>query len=149
MERLLVYDWPGNIRELRNVIERAVVLSPGPTLLLDELADPGRAPIVPTGAVGASRTLADVAHEHILRVLESCGWRVRGAGHAPAPRTERKPALLAHEAARHSPLGAGRESPLTLSWARAHLIGADAGRVVDAAASCGPPCELVARHSAR
>ena len=31
-ERLLTYRWPGNVRELQNVIERAVVLSPGPTI---------------------------------------------------------------------------------------------------------------------
>ena len=32
MEALTRYDWPGNIRELQNLIERAVILSPGPTL---------------------------------------------------------------------------------------------------------------------
>ena len=32
MESLTRYDWPGNIRELQNLIERAVILSPGPTL---------------------------------------------------------------------------------------------------------------------
>src|SRR5678816_2757605 len=39
MEALVRYHWPGNVRELQNVIERAVILSPGPTLQipLDEL----------------------------------------------------------------------------------------------------------------
>src|SRR5579862_4491118 len=39
MEMLMKYPWPGNIRELQNVVERAVILSPGPTLLLDHNLD--------------------------------------------------------------------------------------------------------------
>lgn len=35
MQRLMAYDWPGNIRELRNVIERAVILTAGGKLALD------------------------------------------------------------------------------------------------------------------
>ncbi len=43
MDRLMNYAWPGNIRELQNVIERAVILSPGPALLLDQDLVPGPA----------------------------------------------------------------------------------------------------------
>jgi DNA-binding NtrC family response regulator len=39
MQALLAHSWPGNIRELRNVIERAVVLCPGPVISLDDLPD--------------------------------------------------------------------------------------------------------------
>jgi transcriptional regulator with GAF, ATPase, and Fis domain len=82
MERLVQYDWPGNVRELRNVIERAAILSPGPILFVDGLSDPARPPIAPSHAHAEPRALADVEREHILRVLETCRWRVRGSGNA-------------------------------------------------------------------
>jgi len=82
MARLIRYDWLGNVRELRNVLERAIILSPGPVLLLDQLGDDTpTAP--PAGSEAAdARTLADVQRDHILRVLESCDGRVRGPGNA-------------------------------------------------------------------
>jgi transcriptional regulator with GAF, ATPase, and Fis domain len=84
MDRLVRYDWPGNIRELRNVLERAVILSPGPVLALGEL-DESRATLAATPADGGgARTLEDVERQHILRVLASCGGRVRGRGNAAA-----------------------------------------------------------------
>jgi formate hydrogenlyase transcriptional activator len=64
----LTHDaWPGNVRELQHVIERAVILSPGPVLrlALDEL--PRRQPI--EGSPVPVRTLEEVEREHILRVL--------------------------------------------------------------------------------
>ncbi len=66
------YPWPGNLRELRNAIERAVILSPGPhieTAHLAEIiakAEPGR-----TLELGAAVTLAEIGDEHIRRVLAS------------------------------------------------------------------------------
>jgi DNA-binding NtrC family response regulator len=51
IDRLVTYDWPGNIRELRNALERAIILSPGSRLLL---ALTGRwAAIEPTPQYGA------------------------------------------------------------------------------------------------
>ncbi len=70
------YPWPGNVRELRNTIERAMILTNGPTLRID----PPVAAATPV-ARGLS-TLAEIESEHILRVLESTQWRVRGAGGA-------------------------------------------------------------------
>jgi formate hydrogenlyase transcriptional activator len=81
MERLLRYDWPGNIRELRNVLERAMILSPEPVLLIEEPADTLVAVATPADA-GGVRSLEDVERDHIVRVLELCDWRVRGAGNA-------------------------------------------------------------------
>jgi formate hydrogenlyase transcriptional activator len=69
------YAWPGNIRELRNVIERAVIVSTGPRLLIQP----------PRGKhAGTKRSvrLLDVERDHIQSVLESTGWRVRGEGGA-------------------------------------------------------------------
>jgi transcriptional regulator with GAF, ATPase, and Fis domain len=79
MARLMAYSWPGNIRELANVMERAVILSPGPTLIVDEAlgfgpqSEPSILPLEPLDAV--ERT-------HILAVLEACHWHIKGAGQA-------------------------------------------------------------------
>jgi transcriptional regulator with GAF, ATPase, and Fis domain len=79
MEALQRYDWPGNIRELENVIERALILSPGDTLLVDE-----RTLSVPSKPRAESGIffLQDVERTHILKVLGECGWRIAGRGNA-------------------------------------------------------------------
>jgi len=82
MARLVAYDWPGNIRELRNVLERAVVLSPVSALRLDALGESLQAPAAAPTVEGGARRLEDVEREHILRTLESCGWRLKGKGNA-------------------------------------------------------------------
>jgi formate hydrogenlyase transcriptional activator len=76
MNALMNYGWPGNAREIQNVIERALILSPGPTLQLEEL--PG-APTRP-----APERLDEIEREHILRILERCDWRINGEGNAAA-----------------------------------------------------------------
>jgi formate hydrogenlyase transcriptional activator len=117
MDRLTAYDWPGNIRELRNVLERALLLSPGPVLLLDEFGERPQAAGPAATVGGGARALEDVEREHILRTLESCDWRVRGVGNAAAqlklnPNTLysrmkrlgiRRPAPGRHRAASSSP----------------------------------------------
>ena len=74
MEQLKSYPWPGNIRELEHVIERAVILSHGPHL---ELTD-----WMPTGSASAGAnplaTLEEVERSHILSVLSQTAWRVSG-----------------------------------------------------------------------
>jgi two-component system response regulator HydG len=73
------YPWPGNIRELENCIERAVILCNGRTILpqhllfSEEMADitPAPAPAQPA-PTNDMRTLAEVEREHVLRVLENC-----------------------------------------------------------------------------
>jgi transcriptional regulator with GAF, ATPase, and Fis domain len=82
MDRLVAYDWPGNIRELRNVLERAVVLSHGPVLRLDELGGSLHDAVPAPTVEGGARTLEEVEREHILRTLEACGWRLKGTGNA-------------------------------------------------------------------
>lgn len=71
MNLLKDYPWPGNIRELRNVLERAMIMSTDTTLRIDSLGFEDE--ICTPGA-----TLKQVEKAHILKVLESTGWRVSG-----------------------------------------------------------------------
>jgi transcriptional regulator with GAF, ATPase, and Fis domain len=86
MEALRHYPWPGNIRELRNVIERAVILSERSTL---------RVPVGSAAApvLAAAPTLADAERTQILVALEQTGWRIRGPAGA-AKRLGLKPTTL-------------------------------------------------------
>jgi formate hydrogenlyase transcriptional activator len=82
MDALVAYPWPGNIRELQNVIERAVILSPGSTLLIPpgELQPAER----DEALTGTAVTLADAEREHILGVLRETRWVVGGSRGAAA-----------------------------------------------------------------
>jgi len=74
VEILKAHDWPGNIRELQNVIERAVLFSPGSVLRLPlDLKQP-----LSQRSESASRTLADADREHILETLKQTGWMIGG-----------------------------------------------------------------------
>jgi len=89
MDALVRYEWPGNIRELQNFIERAVILSPGPALapLLAELQTP--VADAPKGA--RPGTLEEAEREHILAALRETDWTLGGSEGAAArlgiPRT--------------------------------------------------------------
>jgi len=80
IESLTNYAWPGNIRELENVIERAILLSKGPVLELDDvLAPPSH--VAPTSTDGRKPELlplAEVERRHIRAVLEETDWRIAG-----------------------------------------------------------------------
>jgi NtrC-family two-component system response regulator AlgB len=65
---LVAYSWPGNIRELRNVIERAVVLSRGDQITLDDLPD--RILAAPSHTGARNLTLEQMERRHIEQVLE-------------------------------------------------------------------------------
>ena len=74
MEVLKAHDWPGNIRELQNFIERAVLFSPGSVLCLPlDLKQ-----TVKHRSESVSRTLADADREHILETLEQTDWMIGG-----------------------------------------------------------------------
>jgi formate hydrogenlyase transcriptional activator len=74
VEVLKAHDWPGNIRELQNFIERAVLFSPGSVLRLPmDLKQ-----TLKQNSESASRTLADADREHILETLQQTGWLIGG-----------------------------------------------------------------------
>jgi len=77
MEELKRRSWPGNIRELENVIEGAIIHSTDEVLTL--LDDAGDAEAAPTEDAS---TLSAVERTHIQEVLRACGWRINGAGNA-------------------------------------------------------------------
>ena len=78
-ERLLStlqrYQWPGNIRELEHVIERAVILSEGPQLEPIDWLTPASGKV---SGNGKALTLQDMERQHITDVLEQTSWRVSG-----------------------------------------------------------------------
>jgi formate hydrogenlyase transcriptional activator len=80
LDTLVRYSWPGNIRELENLIERAVIVSPGPVLRvpLSELKVPAES------ASGDLLTLEAAEREHILKALESSNWVLAGPNGAAA-----------------------------------------------------------------
>ncbi len=70
MTALERYSWPGNLRELRNVIERAVILAPGDKIDVNDFPETLRGSS-PSGAVIGNRvSLDELEREHILRVIE-------------------------------------------------------------------------------
>jgi transcriptional regulator with GAF, ATPase, and Fis domain len=98
VERLAAYDWPGNIRELQNVIERAAIVSQGGPLRLADLLPgpaaarsnlPAAAPAVLDEALMKNRM-----RENIETALRECGGRIYGPGGAAA-RLGVKPTTLA------------------------------------------------------
>jgi PAS domain S-box-containing protein len=86
---LRAYAWPGNIRELRNVLERALITSPDGRLRLERIlpaAGPHRAPVAPPRApperILSERGLRRLERENMLLALERTAWRVGGQGGA-------------------------------------------------------------------
>jgi formate hydrogenlyase transcriptional activator len=89
----LTHDhWPGNVRELQHVIERAIILSPGPVLRLVLDGRPRSQPA--PGSPARVRTLEAVEREHILRVLQDTKWVVGGPHGAAARLGLRRTTLL-------------------------------------------------------
>jgi formate hydrogenlyase transcriptional activator len=89
MSALRAYDWPGNIRELRNVIERAVILSDDGVLAAPWLPSPASArrvgAVVPAAAANTTTpTFKDAERRLIVGALEAVGWVIGGAKGAAA-----------------------------------------------------------------
>jgi formate hydrogenlyase transcriptional activator len=93
MQSLMRYPWPGNIRELQNIIERAVILSPGPALQVcrtdllpraTEMMPMPHEPLDRARCTPLRSALADTERRRILRALEECKWMVAGPDGAAA-----------------------------------------------------------------
>jgi DNA-binding NtrC family response regulator len=95
LERLLNHHWPGNIRELQNVIERAIILARDGRIEIPELGEsnprrgpsPSSPPPEPDRAgvhAHPSQGLAEVSKAHILRVLNETNWVIAGPRGAAA-----------------------------------------------------------------
>ena len=83
MQRLQDYHWPGNIRELQNVLERSTVLAQGSVV---EVPDIQPAQVVGASAAGTPLKLAENERDHIRRVLGLSGGTIdgpRGAAKMP------------------------------------------------------------------
>lgn len=80
MDAMLAYDWPGNIRELQNFMERGVILSVGPVFqapFIPSRRPNGRAPV-------SRKTLEDATRDYVLQTLEETKWVVGGRNGAAA-----------------------------------------------------------------
>ena len=75
MEQLKAYSWPGNIRELRNMVERAMITSDGRSLVMER-------PVEQSARNNPAATLEEVERSHIRSVLEHTRWRISGRGGA-------------------------------------------------------------------
>ncbi|WAC14822.1 sigma 54-interacting response regulator [Dyadobacter pollutisoli] len=79
LRALALYDWPGNIRELENVIERSVLLAKG--TLIDQIILPTNSVAKVSGKSEEARlkTIFENERDHIIAVLKKCNGRIRGS----------------------------------------------------------------------
>jgi formate hydrogenlyase transcriptional activator len=73
MKALQDYPWPGNVRELESIIERAVILCPGPVLQLADKLEISSPPLS-----SSIRTLEEMERKQILKTLSGTRWRIEG-----------------------------------------------------------------------
>ena len=78
MKALQDYPWPGNVRELESVIERAVILCPGPDLQLADKLENSSLPL------SIMMTLEETERNQILKTLSETRWRINGKNGAAA-----------------------------------------------------------------
>jgi len=77
LQALQDYPWPGNVRELESIIERAMILCPGPVFQLTDRLDIPSHPLS-----SAMRTLEETERNQILKILSETRWRIEGKGGA-------------------------------------------------------------------
>jgi formate hydrogenlyase transcriptional activator len=110
MEVLRHHDWPGNIRELQNFIERAVVMTEG-RVLRPPLGELTR--MTPAAASDSARTLAEMERVYITETLQKANWVIGGRGGAAAKLGLPRTTLIA----RMRKLGISRDrSELPTAW---------------------------------
>jgi DNA-binding NtrC family response regulator len=83
VERARAYEWPGNIRELENLVERAMIMSmDGPLDTADLFARPGAPVAANPASPPAGASLEEMERDHIRRVLAQVRWRIEGVSGA-------------------------------------------------------------------
>jgi DNA-binding NtrC family response regulator len=75
MEMFIGYDWPGNIREVRNVVERAMVVAQGPQIRVDDISFPFPSAATPAGG----ESLEEVEKDQILKILNQTNGNIAQA----------------------------------------------------------------------
>jgi two-component system, NtrC family, response regulator HydG len=91
IQTMLNYDWPGNIRELENLMARSVLLTTGP--IINSLKLPGQLKATASAPQGRVKTMIESERDHILSALERCSWKIYGQGGA-AEMLELNPSTL-------------------------------------------------------
>ena len=104
LQQMKAYPWPGNIRELENLIERAIIVSPKDLLLIPEFSSSSKT----KSKIGNyTATLAEVQRNHIIKILNQTNWKIDGKNGA-ATLLDLKPSTLRD---RMKKLGIKRISP--------------------------------------
>jgi two-component system response regulator HydG len=80
IQAMLNYDWPGNIRELQNLMARSVLLTSGP--IINTLRLPGQSKGITAAPLERIKTMIETERDHILFALERCNWKIYGQGGA-------------------------------------------------------------------
>jgi PAS domain S-box-containing protein len=78
VDALIDYDWPGNIRELENLIERAMILNPGNSLEYGEWLPKANVSTKNENGRPSLQKLEEVERDHIIETLKKVNWRVSG-----------------------------------------------------------------------
>ena len=92
LDQLNSYDWPGNIRELRNVVERSIITSTNSTL---QVSDDLISKHLSHASTGSPISLDEAQRLHILAILEKTDWKIEGSKGA-AEILQLKPSTLRH-----------------------------------------------------
>ncbi|GMW03849.1 MAG: sigma-54-dependent Fis family transcriptional regulator [Candidatus Hydrogenedentota bacterium] len=76
LQTLQSYDWPGNVREMVNILTRSILVCKHDTITIEDISDAMKASTVVVPRIGELKTLRDVEREHVGLVLAHTGWNI-------------------------------------------------------------------------